>query len=56
MQHANSPLTPKGRHRMVLLVEEEGFRSILAEAVAEHRPLAIVSPDVAPRKLAQANG
>jgi hypothetical protein len=23
MQHANSPLTPKGRHRMVLLVEEE---------------------------------
>jgi hypothetical protein len=23
MQHANSTLTPKGRHRMVLLVEEE---------------------------------
>ena len=23
MQHANSPLTPKGRHRMVLRVEEE---------------------------------
>lgn len=25
MQHANSPLTPNGRRRMVLLVVEEGF-------------------------------
>jgi len=34
MQHANSPLTPKGRHRMVLLVEEEGFTFEAAAAAS----------------------
>jgi hypothetical protein len=28
-----------------IAADQEGFRSILAEAVAEHRPLAIVYPD-----------
>ena len=34
MQHANSPLTPKGRHRMVLLVEEEDFTFEAAAAAS----------------------
>jgi transposase-like protein len=34
MQHANSPLTPKGRHRMVLLVEEQGFTFEAAAAAS----------------------
>jgi transposase InsO family protein len=34
MQHANSPLTPKGRHRMVLLVEEDGFTFEAAAAAS----------------------
>ena len=34
MQHANSPLTPKGRHRMVLLVEERGFTFEAAAAAS----------------------
>lgn len=25
MQHASSPLTPEGEHRVVLLVGQEGF-------------------------------
>ena len=38
MQHANSPLTPNGRHRMVLLVEEQGFtRSTCWQWVARWR-------------------
>jgi transposase InsO family protein len=34
MQHANSLLTPKGRHRMVLLVEEQGFTFEAAAAAS----------------------
>jgi transposase InsO family protein len=34
MQHANSPLTPKGRYRMVLLVEEEDFTFEAAAAAS----------------------
>ena len=34
MQHANSPLTPKGRHRMVALVEERGFTFEAAAAAS----------------------
>ncbi|HVC06512.1 MAG TPA: leucine zipper domain-containing protein [Solirubrobacterales bacterium] len=34
MQHANSPLTPKGRHRMVLLVEEEDLTFEAAAAAS----------------------
>jgi transposase InsO family protein len=34
MQHANSPLTPKGRHRMILLVEEEDFTFEAAAAAS----------------------
>jgi transposase InsO family protein len=34
MQHANAPLTPNGRHRMVLLVEEEGLTFEAAAAAS----------------------
>src|ERR1700748_2193762 len=34
MQHANSTLTPKGRHRMILLVEEEGLTFEAAAAAS----------------------
>jgi len=34
MQHANSPLTPRGRHRMVLLVEEQGLTFEAAAAAS----------------------
>jgi transposase InsO family protein len=34
MQHANSPLTPKGRYRMVSLVEEHGFTFEAAAAAS----------------------
>ena len=34
MQHANAPLTPHGRLRMVLLVEEEGFTFEAAAAAS----------------------
>jgi transposase InsO family protein len=34
MQHANSTLTPKGRHRMVLLVEEQGLTFEAAAAAS----------------------
>ncbi len=34
MQHANSPLTPNGRLRMVRLVEEQGFTFEAAAAAS----------------------
>ena len=34
MQHANAPLTPNGRHRMVVLVEEQEFTFEAAAAAS----------------------
>jgi hypothetical protein len=34
MQHGNAPLTPKGRRRLVALVEEEGFTFEAAAAAS----------------------
>ncbi len=34
MQHRNAPLTPNGRHRLVALVEEEGFTFEAAAAAS----------------------
>jgi transposase len=34
MQHANAPLTPNGRHRLVALVEEEGLTFEAAAAAS----------------------
>lgn len=37
MQHANAPLTPNGRLRMVLLVVEDGFTSNVAKSTVHTR-------------------
>jgi len=49
MQHANAPLTPQGRLRLVLLVEEEGFTLQAAADTCNVAKWTERAPDIAAR-------